>query len=198
MIGNDIVDLKQAASESNWQRKGFVTKIFTQTEQEYIRLAKNKLATLWRLWSMKESAYKINVQQTGKRFFNPKKLQCTFFNDTKGKVVTNTHHYYTVSDVNTAYIYTEASIKHNENTKSTCFKIKNNTYQTQHISCYNRLKSEVSKALKLEQNHITIEKNSFGVPKLFYNKIPLNLFLSITHHGSYGAYVIVNLDSINN
>ena len=36
MIGNDIVDLVQARFQSNWKRKGFVQKIFTQKEQELI------------------------------------------------------------------------------------------------------------------------------------------------------------------
>ena len=35
-IGNDIVDLNLAKTESNWQRKGFLEKQFTQKEQEEI------------------------------------------------------------------------------------------------------------------------------------------------------------------
>ncbi len=41
MIGNDIVDLVQARFQSNWKRKGFVQKIFTQKEQELIFSSKN-------------------------------------------------------------------------------------------------------------------------------------------------------------
>ena len=32
-IGNDIVDLSLAKIQSNWQRKGFLEKQFTQKEQ---------------------------------------------------------------------------------------------------------------------------------------------------------------------
>ena len=31
-IGNDIIDLKLAKTQSNWQRKGFLEKQFTQKE----------------------------------------------------------------------------------------------------------------------------------------------------------------------
>ena len=36
MIGNDIVDLKLAKNQSNWQRKGFLEKQFTEEEQKTI------------------------------------------------------------------------------------------------------------------------------------------------------------------
>ena len=33
MIGNDIIDLALAKKENNWQRKGFLDKLFTPKEQ---------------------------------------------------------------------------------------------------------------------------------------------------------------------
>ena len=69
MIGNDIVDLKQAAKDSSWKRPRFLDKIFTPREQQLIWSAKDQDQMVWLLWSMKEAAYKVNVQQFGKRFF---------------------------------------------------------------------------------------------------------------------------------
>ena len=43
MIGNDVVDLKLAATESNWKRKGYLDKLFSVAEQEYIFNAENQL-----------------------------------------------------------------------------------------------------------------------------------------------------------
>ena len=77
MTGNDIVDMATAATESNWKRKGFLEKIFTQKEQEYIHKAASPTQMVWKLWSMKESAYKIYTRQFGGRFFAPLKLSCT-------------------------------------------------------------------------------------------------------------------------
>ena len=42
MIGNDIIDLAFARKESNWQRPGFLNKIFTPDEQWLIANAKNE------------------------------------------------------------------------------------------------------------------------------------------------------------
>lgn len=58
MIGNDVIDLELAKKESNWKRKGFLTKLFTSFEQELIAKATNQEEMVWMLWSIKESVYK--------------------------------------------------------------------------------------------------------------------------------------------
>ena len=52
MIGNDIVDLQLAKTESNWQRKGFLDKIFTINEQLIIKNSKNPEITIWNLFNI--------------------------------------------------------------------------------------------------------------------------------------------------
>ena len=72
MIGNDIIDLSLAKTQSNWQRKGFLEKLFSNDEQQLILEASNSFEMVWRLWSMKEAAYKIYTQHNEIRFFAPK------------------------------------------------------------------------------------------------------------------------------
>ena len=69
MIGNDVVDLNLAKTQSNWERKGFLGKIFTKKEQEFIFNTKSSFEMVWLLWSMKESAYKIYFKKHSVRFF---------------------------------------------------------------------------------------------------------------------------------
>ena len=190
MIGNDIVDLKQASLESNWKRKGFLDKVFTQKEQDYISTSTDSFKMVWQLWSMKESAYKINVQQYQNRFFNPKKMECTLINALKGIVTIGKTHYYTTSKINTDYIYTAAMLEETV-IDSNCFKLTHTDYSTQHQMCYNQLKQAVSQNSKLEKELISIKKDAFGIPKLYGNNKPLNLNCSITHHGYYGAYTFI-------
>ncbi|AWA30616.1 phosphopantetheinyl transferase [Flavobacterium magnum] len=76
MIGNDLVDLATAAKESNWRRKGYLGKIFTDSEQSYIKNSVLQETAVWVLWSMKEAAYKIWNRKSGIRSFNPKSFQC--------------------------------------------------------------------------------------------------------------------------
>jgi len=87
MIGNDIIDLRLAEKESNWQRKGYLGKIFTAAEQEMICEADSPAGMVWLLWSCKEAAYKIVNRITSIRVYNPARFNCTFINK-EGHIVT--------------------------------------------------------------------------------------------------------------
>ncbi|MBC8984434.1 4-phosphopantetheinyl transferase family protein [Pedobacter sp. N36a] len=87
MIGNDIVDLRQARLESNWRRKGYLEKLFCPREQFWILEASDQTQMVWLLWSMKESAYKIHSRRKNWRAFAPLKLICQTL-EIKGALVT--------------------------------------------------------------------------------------------------------------
>lgn len=108
MIGNDIVDLNVAKRESNWQRKGFLEKIYSKKEQSLIKDAKNPAEMVWNLWTRKEAAYKIYNRETGFRRFNPLKLACFYQNQMEGTVCCEGFLYYTHTLVTSDYIYTVA------------------------------------------------------------------------------------------
>lgn len=76
MIGNDVIDLALAAKESNWQRKGFIEKLFTSDEQLLIQKATDNSIMVWSLWSQKEAVYKILRQKGASRGFYPLKIEC--------------------------------------------------------------------------------------------------------------------------
>ena len=77
MIGNDIVDLALASLQSNWRRAGYLDKLFTQKEQDYILQAPNPDVMVWTLWTMKEAVYKIIIQQNGQRGYYPLRIATT-------------------------------------------------------------------------------------------------------------------------
>lgn len=114
MIGNDIVDLTLARSESNWQRKGFLEKLFTSFEQSLIYDSENPEQMVWNLWSRKEAAYKIYNRQTKIRAFIPKQL--AYFNlpfvdnELLGKICIDGQQYFTKTEVTSEFIYTTAVV----------------------------------------------------------------------------------------
>lgn len=75
MIGNDVVDLVLAQTESNWKRKGFLQKIFTTEEQILIQKAPNQDEIVWVLWSIKESVYKAYQRIHYNEGFYPTKIK---------------------------------------------------------------------------------------------------------------------------
>lgn len=108
MIGNDIVDLGLARKESNWKRKGFLNKVFSQQEQSLILNDSNPEHMLWGLWSRKEASYKIYNRITGIKGYFPWRLQCNYVDDYSGTVSIDGFVFYTKTQITNDYIYTEA------------------------------------------------------------------------------------------
>lgn len=114
MIGNDIIDLDLTRIESNWKRKNFIEKLFTAEEQKLITAGENPEIMLWSLWSRKEAVYKIYHRQNKIRAFIPKLITCKPIQLAKheffGEVIVDGFVYYTRTEINTRYIYTEAVV----------------------------------------------------------------------------------------
>ena len=116
MIGIDLVDLQQASMDSNWMRRGFLKKLFTDQEQQYIMLASQPSEMVWVLWSMKEAVYKIYNRTIGVRQFAPCKLRCRLNGNVSttsyhGEVRIDNHIYYTSSEVLSGdYVHSIATV----------------------------------------------------------------------------------------
>ncbi len=162
MIGNDIVDIVQARKESNWQRKGFLQKIFTANEQLLIAQSTTPEITVWLLWSMKEAAYKIYNRQTTIRAFIPTKLECCLLSDnltTKtGRVLCFGTMYYTKSTVMNDVIHTIA---------------------------VSYLK-DLNNIIEIENKNII--KDKYGIP---YLSTAILQDVSISHHGKFEKVVVI-------
>lgn len=184
MVGNDIVDLNIALTNSKWSSPRFINKIFTASEKIDIEKSKNKFQTIWRLWSMKESAYKIYVQQSNKTFIDPKKIDTQIFSNSKGLAIIQNQKYFTITTITTSYIYTEAKAEKNEALFSALFtndKLNKSNY------CKAQLINYFAKTHQINPAFLEVKKNSLGVPKLFFKNKIQNNSISITHHGDYAA-----------
>ena len=128
MIGNDIVDLHLEKKESNWNRKGFLDKIYTKNEQKLILAAENPDLSVWNLWSRKEAAYKIYNRSTRIRAFNPTKLECleVSFNENEsfGIVHLDDIIFLTKTTVNTDFINSIAFVDKRQNTTAKFLKLR--------------------------------------------------------------------------
>ncbi len=166
MIGNDIVDLSLAKTESNWKRKGFLEKIFTKQEQLKIKTSINPEITIWNFWSRKEAAYKIYNRISQVSQFIPLKLEC-FDNEVVngivyGKVECLNEIYFTKTEINKHYIYTEAVCK---------------------VSDFDKLE-----VIKRPENVQKIH----GIPSFFDFRNEKIKPISITHHGQFERIITIN------
>ncbi len=109
MIGNDVIDLDLARSESDIFRPGYRSKVLTEAEIWMIDKSSEPEILFWLLWSMKESAYKIFNRETGIRAFNPTKFECEIdVREMSGRVTHLTGIYFTKSCLSSDCIYTIA------------------------------------------------------------------------------------------
>ncbi|MGY3055707.1 phosphopantetheinyl transferase (holo-ACP synthase) [Pedobacter sp. UYEF25] len=125
MLGNDIVDLALANVQSNWRRKGFLAKIFNQEEQRQIFSAAQPDEYVWKLWSLKEAAYKIYNRQTGIRTFEPGLIFCLLaeVGSASGRVRINNEVYFTKTTSTLNYIHSTAALNEQDlrNTKTNIY-----------------------------------------------------------------------------
>ena len=182
MIGNDIIDLKLAKKESNYWRVGFLEKQFSLNEQALIQSTSNPFLLVWRLWSMKEAAYKVYTQQNEKRFFAPKKFYCQISSDLNGFVYYKKKVFFTSTNLNHKYIFTFAS--QNKNTKAFS-EIVDPHFLDETIK--NKLEDETDFSSK----YIIKKKSKNGVPQYYHKNNILTKSCSISHHGNYGVFSLL-------
>jgi phosphopantetheine--protein transferase-like protein len=198
MIGNDIVDLTQAAKDSNWKRKGFVNKVFTKVEQEYIAQSEDENSTVWGLWSAKEAAYKAHNREHGKRWFNPRKIECTVIKKRelsityKALIGNNSYYINTLRFPKYVVSFALDSRLKSTSTSEASFSLSGSDYNTQHNQTYTQLYQFLANKFSWELQELSIVKNAFGVPNIFLNNQLLPNLLSISHHGKFAAVVIDN------
>ena len=165
MIGNDIIDLELTRTESNWKRKGFLEKLFTENEQKIILLSENPEIMVWNLWSRKEAVYKIYHRETKNRVFIPKRIECNRIRPQQdrffGLVTIEGLAYVTRTEVTHEYIYTEATLHSND------------FHLIQPI------------------NSSDVFKDEFGIPNSKLSNNPV----SITHHGEFERSIQLNINA---
>lgn len=182
MIGNDIIDLSLAKTQSNFQRKGFLEKLFSANEQQLILNAPNSFEMVWRLWSMKEAAYKIYTQQHSIRFFSPKKFECKLTKELNGEICFKEQNFYSSSIINQYYIFTIANLKNEKRSYSEMMSPN---------QIDSKIKNKLNDLTGLNISEIVQKKSRNGAPSYHYKKNLLTSSCSISHHGNYGAYSFV-------
>ena len=183
MIGNDIVDLNLAETESNWERKGFLEKQFTPKEQECILKSEEPFLQVWLFWSMKEAAYKCYTQQHQERFFAPQKFECSLISEDEGIVVFEGNTFYTTTFLSTFYVYTIADDTQEE------------TSVFSSIGSPKTIDRDLKRKLQ-EETGILVEeieqrKSSIGAPLYYHKEKLLTNSCTISHHGNYGAFAFI-------
>jgi phosphopantetheine--protein transferase-like protein len=187
MIGNDIVDFKTAALQSNWQRKGFLEKLFSENEQSLILNSQFPERRLWLLWAMKEATYKAHQRRFKlPRSFNPKQLNCEIIaienTSVLGKVQIQDFSYHTQTYLGEDYLHCIAS--QFQQKKITQKILSNSTALKQELFL------AVSELKKIQVKKIRLKKSDNFIPYLTCDETAINCDFSLSHHGNFSAFVL--------
>ncbi len=203
MIGNDIVDLQFAKQESNWRRPRFLQKLFTEEEQDFIHASANKEIAVWLLWTRKESVYKIVSRLEQRRFFAPKKIKhvnltllsipcLPEMEKQQSQLSFGQYTFYTESLISNTHIHTIARLRGLELPISVhSFKMSKNDYKTQHQTTRKHLFSSYAEMTKHSKFRLSIQKDQWKTPHLYYKNEKQPVIISMSHHGLYGGYVLM-------
>lgn len=179
MIGNDLVDLRQAAIESNWKRKGYLAKICTSEEQRFVLEAPKPDEMLWLLWTMKEAACKIVQRKTGTRSYEPLNFCCGLLNieQTKasGTVSYFKDSFLVKSELKNTFIH---SVAVSEMKDFEQLHLQYLQPDTAYKAAFNNLNSLY---------HLTGTLS--GIPELTHQVTGQKHAVSISHHGDYLAII---------
>lgn len=181
-VGNDIVDIKLAESQTNWMRKGFLEKQFTPKEIHSILMHERPFLQVLLYWSMKEAAYKCYTQKVEKRFFAPKKFVSKMVTKRTGAVSIDNYTYFTSSKITSAYIHTIASNNTLDNVKFAICSLEKGTNSSEFLN---------AKILANFSKKSFIKKSTLGVPKLYLASTENTISISKSHHGNFAAYAIL-------
>lgn len=188
MIGIDIVDLEFSKRNSRWQEQRFLDKLFSAQEQDFILSDGKRFENIWRLWSMKESAYKVTFRADGIHRFNPKDFKCFVTDATQGKVRFGTIVTSAETEIHPDYIKTTAFLK--PNWTSDVVKLSHSDSGTQHKQSYQHAIKAYASLKTVSQNTVEIVKNKLGVPQFYINGNLQYEQVSLSHHGYFGAIAI--------
>lgn len=170
MLGNDLIDLGKARTDSNWRRKGFLTKLFTTDEQEEILNATCPETMVWLFWSMKEAAYKIVNRKLQRRFFSPHRFKCNI-RATVSSVTYEHHTYFTQSEINADFIHTIATNNANDFQQIRTYLL---PFSPNYLADFN-----------LRFPRFKLTKDAHGIPQIADISTNENHYASISHHGIY-------------
>lgn len=192
MLGNDLIDLQETKQSTNWQRPGFLDKVFSQTEQAEIHKSKNSFELVWRFWSMKESAYKVSIQYGYERSFKPSAILCTAITSTKGRATIGALTLETETKMNEHFILTVASQKNAPSIRSFTFELPKQDLKTQSKTIYTQILNQIAEETQWNIKDLSIGKTSENIPYISHKNKRIEKYLSISHHGKYGVFSILN------
>lgn len=197
MIGNDIISLAEVLPHQQALRPGFCDKVCLPEELQALSTFFSTEISIWVLWAAKESAYKVYRQAGGPALFAPKKnkfqLHSIHHSQLRGVTTTPTGDYHSRILVQPEYIMAEswaAQLDQHQITHKVIPSL-GKDYAHQSASLKKKVVEWVAKNLGIPAESLSFRKAPTGMPYLNFEDKPLDITLSLSHHGHFGLCSIL-------
>jgi len=193
-IGNDIIDIHSLSQHPRSGQPRFRNKTLSKSEIKWLLTSTNPAFDIWKLWALKESAYKCYFQQTRHRFFSPKKFICQWEVDIPASE-------YDLAQVSTpsgiffAKLYQKEHYLHAlcsnswEHLNRVIFQVFNiQSLNANDLSC--QLRAQALLMIAQQMNFLPEDltwDDVLGFPQLMHGGQRLPYRVSLSHHGVWGA-----------
>lgn len=180
-----MIDLWLAKKESNWQRPGYLDKLFVPGEQQQIWAAKDRDFLVWLFWSMKESAYKAWQRQKPQApRFNPLEFHCqrkqAHPEMIQGRVLCGEITYATFSEFSGEQIHTWACA-------APAVEIRRGTAGSR-PEIRRKFLEEYSRSYGPFPKGLHLGKDRHFIPFLYHGDTRLDQVVSFSHHGRFSGF----------
>ena len=189
-VGNDIVDLAVAPKLEGRRGKRWIEKVCSLEEQFCFVPENIHQKTVWRLWSMKESAYKAHKQLEPDSVFSPHQTLCIMTNLKDGLVMIDGRTYVTRTITSEDFVYTTASSDQETPPITRAFKLASSYNKDQGLEVRAAALSDAAEQLHVPLSELNIHKDEAHVPRLNFGKDKHSMMISFTHHCDYAGYAL--------
>ncbi len=189
-LGNDIIDL----SEGRKHRPAYYARLRKLSAFDHEWDAADFLTDidrLWLLWSIKEAAFKAAVKLgwdtrfSGKHF--PVDQLIRRNEDVSSRVTSMEHSLFVVSRIEPLYIHSYVEVP-DRHVSMEVLSLGEADYPNQSMAVKQKAILQLSEQLNIDSQRITIAKDSQEIPLFHCDEQPMNVDLTLSHHGNFGAY----------
>lgn len=200
-VGNDVVDLQDAANAGKSRDSRLLKKILTDVEIEFVKNAEQPDTALWSFWACKETAYKVIKKYCFDAAFIPRQWQTVFHSApldyAEGKVIISGKSAVHIRlFANAGYVHCTGSDDQSVLDKLTWGveslpKIETDASIFVRQCLVDRLTKHLSQDFHQIEIRRTRKNDEFSPPCVYVCGVKTDMDISLSHDGRFVAYAFI-------
>ncbi len=197
MVGNDVVDIHDVDADITTYSQRFDARVFRDAERAAIERDQLGKTTRWQLWAAKEACFKAAKQEDPSTIFSPRAFEVWFekrWAETWMPVRHTSGQFLVVLEPGSDRVHALAARAPSDFTYVLRAVVPRGTAEggsegDPSTQVRQLAREAFAKQLDVDPNRVDITKSG-RIPKLRLDGEPLDMSLSLSHHGDWLAYAV--------